>query len=156
MASRVLTSHWRINARIEDVAEILGDVERLPEWWGAVYLEVAVLEQGDENGLGRKVDFHSRGRLPYTLRWQGTVVEAQRPNSWTIRAEGDMTGQGVWTLTQDGEVADIRYVWEVSVEKPLLRLLAPILWPAFTANHKWAMAQGEDGLRKELARRRAA
>ncbi|MEO3414819.1 SRPBCC family protein [Roseovarius sp. CAU 1744] len=155
MSSRMLKSHWRIEATIEEVADVLGDVERLPDWWGGVYLSVRVVEAGDDSGLGRKVAFHSRGRLPYTLRWQGTITEVNRPNSWTIRAEGDLQGQGVWTLRQDGPVADIRYDWTVVVGKPVLRLLAPILWPAFAANHRWAMARGEAGLRRELARRRA-
>ena len=52
-------------------------------------------------------------------------------------------------------MADIRYDWTVEVEKPLLRLFAPLLWPAFSANHRWAMARGEEGLRRELVRRRA-
>ncbi|MEO1139231.1 MAG: SRPBCC family protein [Pseudomonadota bacterium] len=155
MAARILTSRWRIEATIEEVAEALGDVERLTEWWGDVYLSVNVLDPGDENGLGRKVAFHSRGKLPYTLRWQGTVIDVEPPRSWTIRAEGDLAGQGVWTLTQDGPVADIVYDWTVDVEKPWMRVLAPFLWPAFTANHKWAMARGEEGLRNEIARRRS-
>ena len=154
MSSRVLTSHWRFEAAVEEVADILGDVERLPDWWGDVYLSARIIEPGGEDGLGRKVAFHSRGRLPYTLNWQGTIIKANRPTSWTIRAEGDLQGQGVWTLTQEGGIADVRYVWTVDVGKPVLRLLAPLLWPAFTANHRWAMARGEAGLRQELRRRR--
>ena len=155
MPSRILTSQWRVNATIEEVADLLGDVERLPDWWGDVYLSVRVIAPGDENGLGRKVAFHSRGRLPYTLRWQGTIVDADSPASWTIIAEGDLQGRGVWSLRQDGGFADVRYDWAVEVGKPVLRLLAPVLWPAFAANHRWAMARGEDGLRQELIRRRA-
>ncbi len=153
MSSRVLTSHWRVAASVDQVADILGDAERLPEWWGDVYLDARVVASGDETGLGREVAFHSRGWLPYTLRWHGTVVAADGAASWTIRARGDLQGQGVWTLTQDGAVADIRYVWEVEIGKPVLRLLAPVLWPVFAANHRWAMARGEAGLRQELARR---
>ena len=100
MSSRILKSHWRIEATINKVADVLGEVEQLPDWWGDVYLSVRVIEAGDEHGVGRRVAFHSRGRLPYTLRWQGTVTEANHPTSWTIRAEGDLQGQGIWTLTQ--------------------------------------------------------
>ncbi len=151
----ILKSHWRVEATIEEVAELLGAVERLPEWWGDVYLGVEVLDEGGEDGLGRKVSFHSRGFLPYTLRWRGEIVVADRPRSWTIRAEGDLSGQGVWTLSQDGKKADIRYDWQVDVDKPVLRVLAPILAPLFAANHRWAMNKGEEGLRAELERRRA-
>ncbi len=148
-----LTSHWRIEAPIESVCSILSDVERLPDWWGDVYLDVKVLELGDEDGIGRVVSFHSRGWLPYTLRWRATLVAADRPHSMTIRAEGDLQGQGEWSLYQDGEIADVRYVWRVDVHKPLLRFLSPVLKPVFAANHRWAMNRGEAGLRAEIAQR---
>jgi len=120
--SRLLQSHWRIRACIEEAAEILGDVERLPDWWGDVYLDVAVLDPGGEDGLGRRIGFHSRGFLPYTLRWQGTIVEAARPHRWVIAAEGDLSGQGLWRLMQDGEIADIRYDWHVDVDRQRIGL----------------------------------
>ncbi|MFW8593180.1 SRPBCC family protein [Cribrihabitans neustonicus] len=155
MKPRLLTSRWRVPARIEDVSEVLGDVTRFPEWWGDVYLDVQILEAGSEDGVGRRVAFLTRGRLPYTLRWIGEVTEANRPHGWKIRASGDLEGQGIWRLVQEGETADIRYDWRVAVGKPVLRLLAPVLWPAFAANHRWAMARGLEGLRRELARRRS-
>jgi hypothetical protein len=51
---------------------------------------------------------------------------------------------------------DITYDWRIQAEKPLLRNLSFLLRPAFEANHRWAMAQGEESLRLELARRRAS
>ena len=107
----------RRGGTIEEVADILRNVERLPQWWGAVYLSAAIVEPGDEDGIGRVVAFHSRGWLPYTLRWRGRVVEANRPHHWTIDATGDLVGRGVWTLTQQGPVARIAYDWRVLVEK---------------------------------------
>ncbi len=50
---------------------------------------------------------------------------------------------------------DITYDWRLSAEKPLLRNLSFLLKPVFEANHRWAMAQGEESLKLELARRRA-
>lgn len=152
--TRLLQSHWRVSATIGEVADILGDVERLPDWWGDVYLDVTVLDPGDEDGLGRRIGFRSRGFLPYTLCWQGTIVEAEKPYRWTVSAEGDLNGRGTWRLIQDGEIADIRYDWHVEVGKPVLRQLAPVLWPVFAANHRWAMARGLSGLEGEIARRR--
>ena len=65
-----LTTRWLVAASIEEVAAILSEPERLPEWWPAVYLAVDLLDPGDARGLGRTVAFHTRGWLPYTLRWQ--------------------------------------------------------------------------------------
>lgn len=153
MASRSLVSEWRLPGTVEEVVDVLGDAEALTDWWGDVYLSVETLKDGDENGVGRVVAFHSRGKLPYTLRWCGEVISVQ-DDGWTIRARGDLEGQGVWTFAQEGDVAVARYVWTVDVERPWMRIMAPILWPVFIANHEWAMARGEEGLRRELVRRR--
>ena len=49
----------------------------------------------------------------------------------------------------------ITYDWRVSAGKPLLRRLGWLLRPAFAANHRWAMARGEESLKLELRRNRA-
>lgn len=152
-----LASHWILDARIEEVAQILADIPGLTRWWPDVYLAAELLAPGDPvTGLGRRFAVHSRGFLPYTLRWRGEVVESDAPRCWTIAAEGDLAGRGTWTLAQVGRFADIRYDWQVTVEQPLLSRLAPLLRPAYAANHRWAMARGLEGLRREIAARRGA
>ncbi len=141
---------------IEDVAAILSDAELFPVWWPEVYLSVRVVDRGGRDGAGRRVALHTRGRLPYTLRWQARMVEDRRPHGWTIEASGDLVGRGVWRLEQRSELVAVRYDWQVAVEKPLLRPLTPILRPVYAANHRWAMARGFEGLNRELARRAGA
>jgi hypothetical protein len=65
-------------------------------------------------------------------------------------------GRGVWTISPAAEGAEVVYDWRIRAEKPLLRSLSFLLKPLFSANHEWAMARGEESLRLELARRRAA
>jgi len=151
-----LRTDWLVSGSIEDVATILSEAERFPDWWPDVYLSVRVVEPGGPDGVGRRVALHTRGWLPYTLRWQGTLVEDRRPHGWTIEATGDLVGRGVWRLEQRGDLAAVRYDWQVAVEKPLLRPLTPILRPVYAANHRWAMARGLEGLNRELARRAGA
>jgi hypothetical protein len=151
-----LVSDWSVEGTIEEVAAILAEPERFPDWWPEVYLGVEVLDPGGPGGIGRTVAVHSRGWLPYTLRWVGRLVAADRPHGWTIEATGDLVGRGVWRLEQHGPRAEIRYDLQVRTEKPILRRLSPVLKPAFAANHRWAMARGLEGLRRELVRRRAA
>jgi len=43
----------------------------------------------------------------------------------------------------------------VSAEKPIVKLLSPILKPLFKSSHDWIMKKGEKSLRLELMRRRA-
>jgi Polyketide cyclase / dehydrase and lipid transport len=148
-------SRWRVEGTCGEVADILGDPLALARWWPSVYLAVDELSPPDARGLGRRVRLHTKGYLPYTLTWELEVVETRYPYGFTIAANGDFDGRGVWTFRQDGSFVDVEYDWRLNAEKPLLRNLSFALRPLFESNHRWAMAQGEDSLKLELARRRA-
>jgi len=148
-------THWRVAGSCGEVADILGDPLALPRWWPSVYLSVEELRPPDHEGLGRRVRLRTKGWLPYTLVWEFEVVESRYPHGFTIVANGDFDGRGVWTLAQDGGFVEITYDWRLRAEKPLLRNLTFVLRPVFEANHRWAMDQGETSLTLELERRRA-
>ena len=147
---------WRVEGTCGEVADILGDPLRLSVWWPSVYLKVDEIEPARaENGVGRRVRLLTKGWLPYTLRWELLVVDSRYPHGSTIAATGDLEGTGVWTIEQDGGSVDISYDWRIRATKPLLRHLSFLLRPLFEANHRWAMTQGEESLKLELARQRA-
>jgi hypothetical protein len=148
-------THWRVEGTSEEVYDIIEDVASLTRWWPAVYLDAEILDSGDEHGVGKTVNLYTKGWLPYTLRWQLRVTQADRPYGSTIEASGDLTGRGVWRFQQDGSMVNVTYHWQVAADKPLLRYLSFLLKPVFSANHRWAMARGEESLKLELARRRA-
>ena len=148
-------TNWHVLARQEDVVAIFNDVESLPRWWPAVYLDARVLVPGDENGLGRRVGLYTKGWLPYTLRWQFVVTEVT-PHGSTLLADGDFVGRGIWTFTQRGDWLQVTYDWRVEATKPLLKYLSPALRPLFWKNHEWAMKQGGRSLELELLRRAGA
>ena len=141
-------TRWRVQASIEEVSDILDDAEGLVRWWPSVYLEVRKHPDG-------VVDLYTKGWLPYTLRWSFRVTDNRRPHGFSLEAWGDFVGRGVWTLVQDGAHAEITYDWRIRADKPLLRYGSFILKPIFAANHRWAMARGEDSLKLELQRRHA-
>ena len=149
-------SHWRVLGTVDEVAAVLDDATALPRWWPAVYLDVQPLASGDANRIGERFALHTKGFLPYTLRWTLEVAEAQPSERTVIRSTGDFVGYGIWTFRQDGPWADVTYEWNIEVTKPLLRRLSGLLKPVFAANHRWAMATGLRGLELELARRRAS
>jgi hypothetical protein len=120
-----------------------------------VYLEVNETNSGDGRGLEKVVSLHTRGWLPYTLRWHLRVTEARPPDGYSFDAWGDFVGRGVWAFAQDGSCVNITFDWKIRAEKPLLRRLSFWLKPLFAANHRWAMSQGEKSLKAELARRRS-
>ncbi|HEY8294911.1 MAG TPA: SRPBCC family protein [Micrococcaceae bacterium] len=147
---------WRVPGTTLEVAEILGDPEALQHWWPSVYLGIRLIDPGAPDGTGRTVDLFTKGWLPYTLQWTMTVTESITEAGFAITAEGDLIGTGRWVFRQEGPETVVRYDWRVSASKPLLRRLSWLLKPAFSANHRWAMARGEESLVLELRRRRAA
>ena len=151
-------TRWRVRGTVAEVSTILGDATGLSRWWPSVYLDVQVLEPSDERGIGKVVALHTRGWLPYTLRWQFRVTDV-RPDGYSLEAGGDFVGRGVWRFEQRGSPERpwvlLTYDWRIRADKPLLRLFSPVLRPLFAWNHRWAMRQGERSLRRELAHRRA-
>lgn len=155
-AEYAFLTRWRFRATAKEVSEILGDALSLPRWWPSVYLEVKELAPGDPvTGVGRRIGLFTKGWLPYTLRWSFTVTESTPPQGFKLVAEGDFVGTGVWTFREDGDHVDVTYDWRIAATKPLLRIGTPIFRPIFGANHRWAMARGEESLELELRRRRA-
>jgi len=148
-------SVWRVEGTCGEVADVLNDPLALTAWWPSVYLAVEETRPPDARGLGRRVRLVTKGWLPYTLRWESEIVESNYPYGYAIVASGDFDGRGVWTFEQDGAFVNATYDWRLRAEKPLLRRLSFLMKPLFEANHRWAMAQGEESLKLELARRRA-
>lgn len=148
-------TRWRVESTLEEISTIIGNADDLPRWWPAVYLEVRELAPGGPDGVGKVIDLFTKGWLPYTLRWQFRVTESRAPFGFTLEAQGDFVGRGVWSFAQHGAFVDITYDWKITAEKPLLRRLSFLLKPIFAANHRWAMRTGEESLALELRRRRA-
>ena len=148
-------THWRVKGTLEEVNEILGDAADLVRWWPSVYLDVQVLEPGDENYIGRIVSLYTKGWLPYTLRWQFEVTESNYPYGSRIEARGDFNGRGIWSFEPDGDWVNITYDWKITADKGLLKTFSFLLKPIFGLNHEWAMAKGIESLKLEMARRKA-
>jgi hypothetical protein len=149
-------THWQVKGAVREVFEVISNATDLVRWWPSVYLEVQQLQPGDERGVGKVVGLYTKGWLPYTLRWQFRVNESHAPYGFSLEAVGDFVGRGVWTFEQDGPWVNITYDWRIRANKPLLRYLSFLMKPIFAANHRWAMAKGEESLRLELARRHAS
>lgn len=146
---------WNVEGTRQEVNDIISDARDLPRWWPSVYLDVQQLEPGDENGLGKVVSLYTKGWLPYTLRWSFRVTEVKK-EGFTLEAWGDFVGRGIWTFIEEGDRVKCVYDWKIDAEKPLLKRFSLLFKPIFSANHRWAMARGQESLIIELRRRRAA
>jgi len=149
-------TRWLVPGTPREVSDVLANPADLPRWWPSVYLAAEDLAPGGSDGVGHTVRLRTRGWLPYTLEWTLCVTESRDPHGFVFEADGDLEGVGEWSLESAGAWVGVSFDWRIEARKPLLRLLGPFFRPALKANHRWAMRRGEESLRLELERRRAA
>jgi Polyketide cyclase / dehydrase and lipid transport len=145
----VFVTLWRVPGTVDRAYQVLVDIENYPRWWPEVYLRVEPLTPLRKT-VGDKVRLLTRGKLPYKIRWQSEIVQANPPHGFIVRATGDFDGCGIWSLKQQGGEVVLTFDWRLRAQKRLIRNLSFILKPLFRWNHRWAMARGEAGLRQEI------
>ncbi len=130
---------WHVDAPPEAVFDVLADGQTYPRWWKPVYIDVR-----DD---GEYTHQHFKGRLPYHLHTRTKTVRSERPHLLQGETDGDLRGTGIWTLTpSESGGTHVRFDWRVHADRPLLRILTPVLRPALRWNHNWAIARAMDGL----------
>ncbi|PWK69122.1 SRPBCC family protein [Aminobacter sp. AP02] len=145
---------WEIpEASPQRVWEVLADPGLLPLWWGDVYKAVEKLTFSQEPTVGAKAGARARGFLPYELNFILEAVELIPGKVVAVKTSGDFDGHWRAVLTPLGNGTHVALTWQVVVERPILRFLAPLLRPAFAWNHRWTTPRGEAGLRRYLAKR---
>ena len=123
---------WELpGAKVRQVYDVLSRGELLPQWWKGVYLEAEKLTPGDEPKVGDRVRARARGFLPYELNFIVEAVELESDRRVAVKTIGDFDGLWSATLTQTKTGVTVDLVWEVTVLRPILHLLAPLLRPAF-------------------------
>ncbi len=134
---------WHVAAPPDAVYDVLLDGRTYPRWWRPVYIDV---ETDGPPRVGSVSRQHFKGRLPYHLRTRSTLTRLEPGRVIEADVDGDLRGHGVWTLTAAPGGTDVRFDWNVHADRPLLRMLTPLLRPALRANHSWAIARAVDGL----------
>jgi Polyketide cyclase / dehydrase and lipid transport len=145
MADYHYVSTWQLKAPIEQVGAGLNDLEHLPAWYSGVQ-EARELAPGDAQGVGRRVRYVIKGRLPLRLAFEATTTRSVPPRDQELRAEGELAGTGRWSLEQQGEVTTARYHWDVRTTRSWMNLLAPLARPIFAWNSRGVMLQAGEGL----------
>jgi quercetin dioxygenase-like cupin family protein/uncharacterized protein YndB with AHSA1/START domain len=141
----VFVDEWDVQAPADAVFRALSDARTYPQWWRPVYVSV------DSDGpgvVGHSSTQRFKGRLPYRLSTRSTTIRHEPPILHEIDVTGDLRGRGTWTLSRlpGGAGTHVRFDWRVFADRPLLRVLTPVLRPAFRANHAWAIARAQEGL----------
>lgn len=134
------------------VYEVLANATLLPQWWSGVYLAVELLGDYPAPMVGAMVRARARGFLPYTLDFTLKATRLERDRVVEVRARGDF--DGIWraTLIREAGGTRVELDWRVYVNKPLIRLLSPLLRPLFAWNHCWTTPRGERGMLAYLDR----
>ena len=128
---------WLVRAHVEAAYDVIGDTVGPPR-------------------PGRHMRIVSRGFLPYLLRWEAEIVEADAPRQFAFVMKGDFVGSGSWTFDAGDAGTFTVFGFRPRVEKPGVKQLSPILKPLFRWNHRWAMQRGERGVNALFPRGEAA
>jgi hypothetical protein len=147
--------HWQIQARPEEISEIVFDTSAYNKWCARILLGHEVIENGDAQGLGLSLRFYTKGWLPYSFLFCATIVELV-PNEWMrIEVSGDFVGFGELRLEkfEDG-TSHIQLRWMTDIHHPQLRPLVWIFHPVMKLNHIWAVAWVRRMMQAEIHRRR--
>jgi mannose-6-phosphate isomerase-like protein (cupin superfamily) len=142
-AGYVFVDEWDVDAPIEAVFDALADARTYPLWWRSVYIDV---EASGPPAVGAITRQHFKGRLPYHLRTSSHVIRLERPTLIEGLVEGDLSGRGLWTLSERDGATHVCFDWRVDADRRLLRVLSPVLRPLFAWNHNWAIARAIEGL----------
>jgi hypothetical protein len=134
--------------------QFIRKIEEYPRWWGMVYKRIRVLKEAPPDGAGGLYEVAIQGFLPYTLTLQNQTTLVQKPDRIEFIAVGDLEGRGTWLFEEVEGGTQITFDWRVAANKPIIRLFSFLLKPLFRANHVYCMKKAEEGLLKELARRR--
>lgn len=154
MASNVyhFEEHWTIpDATPAEVWRVIADANILPEWWRGVYLESEPLGHYTKPEVGARFRVKARGFLPYKLRFILECTNLEPDRMVEVKATGDFIGVWRAVVAPYDNGARVDTNWQVSVEKPLIRWLSPLLKPVFVWNHRWTTPRGENGLRAYIA-----
>ncbi len=142
-------SEWSVDVPPAVAYAILEEVAHYPEWWPQVKRTSKIDD--------RRFEFIARSFLPYDIRCiaQQSTRDPQR-RILEVVLSGDLTGFSRFTIEPYREGSHLRYKQEVTLNKPLLNVLAPLAKVGFRANHAIMMRAGQAGLRRYAAGYRLA
>jgi hypothetical protein len=137
---------WSVPADAPRVFDALVDLLNWPRWWP----DVRTARQIDDD----TAELTCRAVLPYVLTFRLHRV-TQDADAGLLRVDmtGDLDGYCEAVVHRGDDSSRLAIDQRVAITKPLLRALAPIARPFFTANHAAMMWRGQRGLRGYLSPR---
>jgi hypothetical protein len=101
--------------------------------------------------VGSVIECEVRGSLPYSLKYELEVTEADEYRHILLRSTGDLVGTGRWEFSEvEPSTVKAVYYWDVATTNPILNLVAPLARGALARNHERVMANGYAALRPHV------
>ena len=151
-----IVTHWDMEARPEELTDILLDPDLVSRWGTTVFLACEAVQRGAPDGLGMEIRIHTKGFLPHSFFFGGRVT-ALDPHRWIeFDVYGDFVGKGRMDVAPaaPGRLA-ATFDWKVDVAHPWVRRFVRPLHPVFVWNHTWAVRRLSRMMQAEVWRRRA-
>ena len=152
MAYYMFETEWLLTAPIEAVYELISHPENYSEWWPGVK-ESRLIEEGDQQGIGRTGAYTIQSPLGYKMRFETKAIEAARPNRVVATVRGDLIGTGTHYLERRDNGTYVRFHWYVSTTKRWMNAISGVARPGFAFAHRYVMYNGCDGMAKALGGR---
>ncbi|MEC4746942.1 polyketide cyclase / dehydrase and lipid transport [Methylomicrobium sp. Wu6] len=148
-----LTTRWLIPAPVEQVWCCLIATERWPSWWRYVARVEETAAGNATSGVDNVRRYLWRTCLPYDLAIDLRVTKMRTYHYLAVQVTGDLIGSGNCSMTyRENEAAtELIFVWNVSLVKAWMKLVAGVARPLFVWNHSRVMKSGEQGLIRHLA-----
>jgi hypothetical protein len=148
-----LGHRWLIKGPMDVVFDVISDVRKQPTWWSVIK---SVQSDATEFGVGAHARLLIRGQLPYTITWDVTVAEIDRPRfletdtTLSLNGRFPMRGPVRYTLTEVPDGVEVVNEVIISSARRLPRALYALTQRAFTYNHAWSAKRGGPGLQRAV------
>ena len=149
---------WRIHGPIDTVFYYVSDARTFLDWF-PVFKDVRPDDPIAALHVGSHTLARVRALLPYVLDWDITVSRYEPPRfidtfvKLTLNGRFGMHGSVSYAFQPSpGDVVLVTNQQEMYADKPLPRVLHPLLQAAFAFNHDWAMRKAQAPLQAIVRR----
>jgi hypothetical protein len=151
-----VVTRWHLEARPEELTDILLDPDILSRWATTVFMACEVIDRGAADGMGMEIQVHTKGFLPHSFFFGGRVT-ALEPHRWMeFDVHGDFVGRGRMSVEPAGPGRlTASFHWRVDIAHPWVRRFVRPFHRVLLWNHVWAMSRASRLMQAEVYRRRA-
>ena len=149
-------STWTFPSDLVAIWNAIGAVDRWPEWWTSVKNVRTIKGPTLPVAIGAIAEYRIRSPLLYHLSFRSEVIAFDLGKWLQTAIHGNLSGIGRWDFEHEDGTTRAMLAWDVAVTRPALTRLAALgpVRSAMSWAHDRVMENGEQGLRKLLAKRK--